>query len=90
MSQIWLNGETRIKLDELSLEDILFFLDERAEKIVDLKPEFGEVYTQSTHYASKVKREKEITTYVYELNSSAGIISANSKGRIMKKHMEKY
>ena len=88
---IWLgnDGKEKVRLDELSVGDILFFPDYREEEITDLKPEFGEVYTKSFHLIYAKKRLAKATTFVYELNSSEGIINANSKGRFIDQKMER-
>jgi len=69
-----------ISLKELSFGDLLGFSDGRVEKVRDVKPEFGELYTQRIFINGNTERF-EVIKKVYELNIYSGIITANSKGR---------
>ena len=65
-----------IGLKELSIGDWLGF-SKRIETVIEVKPEFSELYTQRFFWNGNFSVEKR----VYELDSS-GIITADSKGRV--------
>jgi|WetSurMetagenome_2_1015567.scaffolds.fasta_scaffold1442170_2 hypothetical protein len=78
------NSEKSKRLEEISVGDHIFFPNCRIENVIDVKPQFGELYTERI----TINPEKDndifpgmIKKMVYELIAS-GLIESNSVGRV--------
>jgi hypothetical protein len=87
MTRIFLDegkdSEKSKRLEEISIGDHLFFPNCRIEMVIDVKPQFGELYTE-TVLRSSDKDSGEFPgkrqSMVYEVSS--GVITSTSKGRV--------
>ena len=88
MTRIFLDegkdSEKNKRLEEISVGDSLFFPNCRIEKVIDVKPQFGELYTEMI-VTNRDKDSKEFPgkrqSMVYELSSSS-MITSTSRGRV--------